>query len=135
MKEPTATADHRQAIHFVNETPDTVTLRRADFDSLIEELEDAEDRIAVFEHQLMASKGDYPTPLTVDETDRLLGGENPVRVWREKLGLTQRDLATATEISQSHLAEIETGAKTGSIVTLKKLARALKTDLDSLVAP
>jgi DNA-binding XRE family transcriptional regulator len=132
LLETPLTADHRLAIHLLNETSDTVTLRRADFDALLDELEDAEDRIAVLEHHFMAAKGDHPPPLTIDEMDRLLAGDSPVRVWREKLGLTQRDVATAAAISQSHLAEIETGAKTGSVGTLKKLARVLKTDLDNL---
>ncbi len=130
--ETARTADHGLAIHLINETSDSVTLRRADFDALLDELEDAEDRIAVLEHHFLIAKGDRPPALTVDEMDRLLDGESPVRVWREKLGLTQRDLAAAAAISQSHIAEIETGAKTGSVETLKKLARVLKTDLDNL---
>lgn len=123
----------RQPIRLLAETPDSVTLRRADFAALIEELEDAEDQIAVLEHQIALAKGANPRTLTMDETERLIAGESPLKIWREKDGLTQRDLAIAAEISQSHLAEIETGAKTGSVETLRKLARALKVDLDALV--
>jgi DNA-binding XRE family transcriptional regulator len=117
----------------ISQTSDTVTLRRADFETLIAELEEAEDRIAVLEHHLATAKGTAPTPLTVEETDRLLAGESPVKVWREKRGLTQRDLASAAGNSQSHIAEIEKGAKVGSVETLRKLARVLEVDLDSLV--
>lgn len=42
-------SDHRQPVRLLAETADTVTLRRADFEALLDELEDAEDRIAVLE--------------------------------------------------------------------------------------
>jgi hypothetical protein len=45
----------KSPIQIVNETADTVTLLRADFDSLIKELEDAEDRIFVMERRLLAA--------------------------------------------------------------------------------
>ena len=40
----------RAPIQLLSETADTVTLRRADFDAMLEDLEDAEDRNAVLEH-------------------------------------------------------------------------------------
>ena len=40
-------SDPREPISLVEETADTVTLRRADFDALLTELEDAEDRAAM----------------------------------------------------------------------------------------
>jgi len=96
-------------------------------------LQDAEGRIALLEHQLATAKGDAARSLTKDEAERLSAGESPVRIWREKQGLNQRELAIAVEISQIYLAEIETGAKNGSVQTLRRLARALKVDLDALV--
>jgi transcriptional regulator with XRE-family HTH domain len=123
----------RPPIRLVGETGNTVTLLRVDFDALLEDLEDAEDRNAVLEHELAVAKGDATPSLTVEEVDRLLTGENPVRVWRQKIGMTQRQLAAHAGMSQSQLAEIETGAKAGSIDTLRKLAGALKVNLDALV--
>lgn len=120
-------------IRLLAETPASVTLRRADFAALIDDLEHAEDQIAVLERQLEMTKGAASRGLAIDEAERLIAGESPVRVWREKQGLNQRELAIAAEISQSHLAEIETGAKNGSVETLRRLARALKVDLDALV--
>ncbi len=79
------------------------------------------------------AKGTVPWPLTIEEAERLIGGENPVKLWREKQGWTQRALAGAAGISPSLLAEIEGGTKTGSVETLRKLAHALKVDLDALV--
>jgi transcriptional regulator with XRE-family HTH domain len=63
--------------------------------------------------------------------DRLLGGENPVKVWREHRGLSARQLATAADLSPAYLSEIETGRKDGSVAVLKKIARALAVDLDA----
>lgn len=123
----------RQSIQPLARCSDMVTLRRTDFAALIGELEDAEDRIVVLEHRLAMAQGAAPRALTMDEAERLVAGESPVKVWREKQGLNQRELAVAAGISQSHLAEIETRAKTGSVETLRRLARALKVDLDTLV--
>ena len=49
------------------------------------------------------------------------------------IGVTQRDLAECTGVSQSLLAEIEKGTKTGSVETLKKIARQLKISVDALL--
>lgn len=61
--------------------------------------------------------------------DRLLDGENRIRVWREHA----TELAAKAEISGAYLSELETGKKTGTVDTLRKLATALNVDLDDLV--
>jgi hypothetical protein len=45
--------------------------------------------------------------LTGDEAKRILAGVSPVRIWREKRGLTQRALAQASGISAGCFNEIE----------------------------
>ena len=69
-------------------------------------------------------------PLEIDE--RRLAGESTVKIWREYRGLTQEDLAKASKVSRSMIAAIEAKHKQGGIGTLKKLAGALKVDLDDL---
>ncbi len=123
-------SDHKQP---VSQTPDSVTLRRADYDALLTELEEAEDRAAVLQHELAKARGGAPEPLTLADVDRLRAGEHPVRIWREKRGLTQQALAGLAGISKSFLCEIETGIGTPSVETLRKLALGLKVDLDTLV--
>ena len=61
--------------------------------------------------------------LTGDEMRRILDDESPVKVWREKRGLSQRELAEQAGVSSSYLAEIETGKKPGSAEALRKLSR------------
>jgi DNA-binding XRE family transcriptional regulator len=125
--------ERREPIRLIGETADTVTLQRADYEVLLSELEDAEDRAAVLEHQLAKKAGAVPEMLTPEEVDRLIAGENPVKFWRDKRGYTQRSLADTVNVSMSLLSEIEAGRKTGSVDTLRKLAQALKVDLDTLV--
>ncbi len=68
----------------------------------------------------------------LDLSERRLGGESPVKIWREYRGLTQEALARLSKASRPMIAAIEAGHKTGGIRTLKKLAAALKVDLDHL---
>lgn len=65
--------------------------------------------------------------------DRLLDGENRIRVWRDHRGMSGADLAAAAGISAAYLSELESGKKQGSVATLKKLARALHIDLEDIV--
>ena len=69
-------------------------------------------------------------PLEIDE--RRLAGESTVKIWREYRGLTQEGLAKASSVSRSMIAAIEAKHKRGGIATLKKLAGALKVNLDEL---
>jgi DNA-binding XRE family transcriptional regulator len=70
--------------------------------------------------------------IPLEITERRLAGESTVKIWREHRGLTQEELAKASKVSRPMIAAIETGHKQGGISTLKKLAGALKLDLDHL---
>jgi len=78
----------------------------------------------------IARGDDELIPLTI--TERRLAGESPVRIWRDHRALTQEELAKVSKVSRGMIAAIEAGHKTGGIATLKKLAAALKVDLDNL---
>jgi transcriptional regulator with XRE-family HTH domain len=125
-------------IKLLAETDKTVTLRRADFQALLQAAEDNVDLAAVETHSAEekrvgwdAAKRNY---LTRDETERLLDGESPIRVWREKRGMTQRALAEAAQVSVSYLAEIEGGKKPGSRDALQRLVQILEVPMESLAA-
>ena len=60
--------------------------------------------------------------------------EHRLRIWREHRGLTQTELGAISGVQQGYIAQIESGKKTGSIETLKKLSAALRIDIDDLVA-
>lgn len=64
--------------------------------------------------------------------DRLLSGQNPVKVYRKHRNLTQAELATAIGINVSHLSQIETGKREASTKTIVALAQALDVAVDDL---
>ena len=65
--------------------------------------------------------------------DQLLNGDAPLTVWREYRGLSQSELARQSGVNRIQIIDIESGRKTGSVATLKKLATALRVDIDDLV--
>jgi ribosome-binding protein aMBF1 (putative translation factor) len=122
----------------VAETSKTVTLRKRDWDALVARMEDMEDMeaiAAVLAHEETVgeevARRDY---MTGDELRRILDDESPVKVWREKRGLSQRALAERAGVSASYLAEIETGKKPGSADALRKLSRVLAIPMENLVS-
>lgn len=122
----------------VSETARTVTLSKRDWNAVVARLEDIEDLeaiSAVLAHEEKVGKKvarrDY---LTGGELRRILDDESPVKVWREKRGLSQRELAAQAGVSPSYLAEIETGKKPGSADALHKLSRVLAIPMENLVS-
>lgn len=60
----------------------------------------------------------------------ILGSENMkfgqnIKQIRKRMNMSQKELATKMEISQSYLSDIESGRKNLSIKTVKKLADSL----------
>lgn len=71
--------------------------------------------------------------IPAEYANRLLDGENPLRVWRHYRGLTQVRLSEVASVNRVQIADIEAGRKHGSIATIARLARALKVDIDDLI--
>ncbi|MXP66081.1 XRE family transcriptional regulator [Roseomonas sp. M0104] len=122
----------------IAETADTVTLRRADYEALLEAAEDVADRaaLAAFDRRvategLAAVRADG---LTLEEASRISDGESPIRVWREHRGMTARALAAAANVNSAYLSEIEGGKKPGSAAALVRLANVLKVEVEDLLA-
>ena len=124
--------------HFrpVAETPETVTLSRRDYETLIAAAEDRIDHRAINEQAAReaalgkeVARADYlPGPLV----DRLIAGESPIRIWREHRGLTLTALAAMAGVSVSYLSEIEGGRKPGSAAARRALAGALRVPMEDL---
>ena len=122
----------------VAETEATVTLTRADYDALIERLENAHDQAAVDRSEAWrAAVGEEEArrlSYTAGEMRRMmLDDVSPVIIWRERAGLTQSALAQAASVSQSYLAEIEGGKKPGSAAMLRAIAQVLRVPMEHLV--
>lgn len=109
-----------------------VILPEAEYAALLALAEDAEDGqiVSDFRRKLAAGEEEF---LPSSMVDRILNGENLVRVWREHRGLTVSALAQMAGIAQPYLSQIETGKREGTLQTMKKIADALKVKLDDLV--
>ncbi|RDE09460.1 helix-turn-helix transcriptional regulator [Pelagibacterium lacus] len=112
-------------------TNDTITISRAEYERLVEIAEEMDD-IAAFDRAIgrMARGEDEPVPAAF--ADRILAGESPARVFRELRGLTQAALAERSGVNRVQIADIESGRKSGSIATIRKLAQALGVAMDDL---
>ncbi|MCA1967933.1 MAG: helix-turn-helix transcriptional regulator [Rhizobium sp.] len=114
---------------------DLVVLSRKDYEALLrqaEQAEDLEDLLAIQAFEARVAAGEEER-IPSEYVDRLIDGENPIRVWRDFRGLSARELAAATGISAAYLSEIETGKKEGSLSVFRQIAKALRLDLDDLV--
>ena len=81
-----------------------------------------------------AAKARKSEAFPAEVVNAILDGTIPVKAFREYRRLTQAALAGAAGIGKLYLSQIETGRRTGSLATLRALAKALRVDLD-LVAP
>ena len=84
---------------------------------------------ALYDRALAEGGESFPAEVA----DRLLTGENPVRVYRDHRGMKQRDLAAAAGVHPVYLSQIETGKRTGTAKTLAAIAGALGVAVDDLL--
>ena len=108
-----------------------VTIPREEYDRLRVAAEDLAD-LQTYDRAKAALSSGEDELIQADYANRLLNGENPLRVYRDLRGLTQAALAAKTGVSRVTVAEIETGRKHGSIATLRALADELGVSLDDL---
>jgi DNA-binding XRE family transcriptional regulator len=118
-------------IEILAENEDSVTIRRADYEALLEAIEDARDAAAARKilDDIAAGREEL---IPMEIVDRLLAGENPVRVWREHRAMTGRALAEAAGIPPSYLSQIEAGLKPGSFRAMAAIAKALHVSMEDL---
>jgi hypothetical protein len=116
----------------LSETPDSVTLSRADFEAMIAEIEDAEDRVAALEDCLLDAQPEQSHYLlTMAETMRIIDGQSPTKVRREKRGMTVAALAVAVGLAEEELSGAENGVVTKGFI-LERIAAALELPPDAL---
>jgi DNA-binding XRE family transcriptional regulator len=65
--------------------------------------------------------------------DRMLAGENPLRVWRQHRGLTLVALGERSGILKSTISELENGKALGKPATWRALADALSVMVDDIL--
>jgi ribosome-binding protein aMBF1 (putative translation factor) len=95
-----------------------------DYQRLIESAEDREDIAAAADAERRRNEGMEYLPASM--ANRILDGENPLRVWREYRGLTIAELADKSGYGHSMISKIETGARQGTVALWNAVAAALK---------
>ena len=91
------------------------------------------ERLASGEEYYDRAIADNGESFPIEVVDQLLAGKNPISVYRNHRGMTQRALAAAAGINAVYLSQIETGKRTGSARTLAALAKALRVTVDDLL--
>ncbi|HEX3984196.1 MAG TPA: helix-turn-helix transcriptional regulator [Acidisoma sp.] len=118
----------------IAETDETVTLRRADWERLVE---DQHDLASSARYDAMVRDSGLAAVKRLSYSDaevtQMLDGTSPIIVWRNRMGMTQRALAEAAGISSSYLAEIETAKKPGSVAAIAAIAKVFRVPIEHLV--
>lgn len=103
---------------------DTITIPRGEYEDLI----DARDH-AIAMREIAAGA---PT-LSQTELDAFLASPTALAFFRRRAGLTQAALGRLVGISQAYLAQMENGARTGTVTLYVRLAKALGVRVEDLV--
>jgi len=101
---------------------------------LLELAEDARD-LAIAEAALENLRSGKAELLHSDEVRELLAAPTPLSFWRKRRGLTQAALAKEVGISQAYLAQIERGRRVGDIQLYRRLAGALRLEIEDIAPP
>lgn len=105
----------------------------AEYELLLSAAEDHADVAAAAKAQARREMGEEYVPSSV--VDRLLAGENPLRVWRTHRGLSLDELGKMVGRQSSFLSKLERGANEGGVRLWASLAQALKVSLDDILPP
>jgi DNA-binding Xre family transcriptional regulator len=114
-----------------NGKPEWAVVPYKDYQKLVELAEDAEDIRAADAVRAAIVHGE--DELVPHDVVMRLCEENPIRVWREYRNLRAAELAEKSGISKAYLAQLEGGARQGTVKMLKRLAEALSVSIDDLV--
>jgi DNA-binding XRE family transcriptional regulator len=123
----------------MRENAEEVVLSRADWEALLNAIEDADDIAAVAaaraEDAVWAAAA--PEGLTTrfphEVVSAELDGAHPLAAWRKYRELTQRGLGERAGVTRDLIAQIEARRKQGSIDTLSRLAQALSVPIEAII--
>ena len=107
-------------------------LPRKDYEALAAKAREADEDIGTARLVARARKEiTAGMPLIPKEVvDKIVGGENALRVLRKWRGKTQLYISHKTDIGQGYISDLESGRRKGTTAALKKIADALKVPLD-----
>ena len=113
-----------------NGTPEYAVIPFAEWQALIDRLEDMEDIADANAISAAIAAGEETFPHEFSK--RLTAGEHPLKVWREYRCLTLAALGKASGVTAAALSQIENGKRSPSVELLSKLSRILGCDMDDL---
>jgi hypothetical protein len=107
-------------------------LPRKDYEALAAKAQEADEDVGTARLVARARKEIAAgMPLIPKEVvDRIVGGENALRVLRKWRGKTQLYVSHKTNIGQGYISDLESGRRRGTTAALKKIADVLKVPLD-----
>jgi DNA-binding XRE family transcriptional regulator len=108
--------------------PESAVIPKRAFNKLLALAENAGDIQAIRDFN-----ASHEETFPAEWVDRLIEGENPVKVYREYRQLTQSKLGEKAGLDQSYINQIEKGKRKGTAKSLKKIAAVLNIDVDLLI--
>ncbi len=100
--------------------------------ALIERKQDVRD-IQAAEATMARIKAGKERLIPGEVVHAIIDGAHPVRAWRKHRGMTAEKLAAKAGIARAYLSQIECRKRNGTVDILRALAKALRTDIDSLL--
>lgn len=115
-----------------NNQPQYAVVPYEEFIDLVEKAEMLQDLQDYDSVKAALERGEEPL-VPAEVLYAILDGGNPIKVWREHLGMTQKQLAQQVGISVPYLSQLETGRRKGSVTVIAAVANALDVSVDLLV--
>jgi DNA-binding XRE family transcriptional regulator len=102
-----------------------------DYRRLLDAVEEQEDIAAAIDAEKRREAGEEYLP--AEMVNRLIDGENALRVWREHRNFTLTRLAEIAGINKATVSQLENGKAFGRPATWRALADALKVTVDDIL--
>lgn len=103
----------------------------AEFERLVDLAEDKLDVHAAIAAERRREAGEEYVPFEV--IDRIIAGENALKVWRKHRGLTQVTLAKRARVTQAFVGFLEKDERRASVETWQSLAKVLDVELEDIL--
>lgn len=115
-----------------NEEIEWAVIPYEEYKSLVEKAEMLEDINDFDRFQTALTQGEEQL-FPADVVDKLLAGQNPIKVFREFREMTQYQLVQKVGISIPYLSQLETNKRRGSIKVLTEIAKTLGVGLEMIL--
>ncbi|MEP6786573.1 MAG: helix-turn-helix transcriptional regulator [Sphingomonadales bacterium] len=103
----------------------------ADYERLIDIVEDRADAATAILAEQRRLEGEEYFPS--EFVDRILDGENRLKVWRNYRNLKLREVSAKAKISIAYISDLERNKRHGNPKTWRALASALDADVDDIM--